>query len=746
MNRQVDTEPLAGLNTAQREAVLHFEGPMLVLAGAGSGKTRVLTTRIARLVEHHGVDPSRILAVTFTNKAAGEMRDRISRLLGYEPKGMWCGTFHAIGARLLRSHAAAVGRAPNFTIYDEDDNIAVIKRVMEGAGISTKAWSAKVIASLISDAKNALVTPEEYASLALDPVSRNASVVYRNLETALRNANAVTFDDLLTLPVELLSRDESLRGRLSERFQFILVDEYQDTNRAQYRFIKLLGGEHSNVVVVGDDDQSIYGWRGADIRNILDFEREFPQARVVRLEENYRSTPNILEVANAAISANVGRKGKTLRATRPAGERATVTATLDDRDEADWVVEEIMSRMSSENRTARDFAILYRTNAQSRTLEDALRNHALPYRLVGAVRFYDRREIRDLMAYLKLIANPLDNEAFRRAVAVPKRGLGDTTIETLAGIAQGAGVSMLQAASDPDLLTALRPAARSGLAAFAELIGRFRDMAREASVDELLRDLVEALSFGDYLRADSPEQARDRIENVTALIDGAAETVIDEGGEVGLTPLDHFLQRAMLVAGTDQLDPSAEAVTLMTMHNAKGLEYPVVFITGMEDGLFPTSQAFDDPAKLEEERRLFYVGITRAEEKLYLTHSESRRRNGEIVGAIPSRFLRDIPNGMLEERGTIRAKTSGRHSWADSVRRKTHEVPQWRQAKRDWEAESQDEPAYMRGERVRHAIFGTGTIAEIGGNGRDVKATITFDDEGVGLKTIKLAYTKLERE
>ncbi|HWG35309.1 MAG TPA: 3'-5' exonuclease, partial [Gemmatimonadaceae bacterium] len=449
---------------------------------------------------------------------------------------------------------------------------------------------------------------------------------------------------------------------------------------------------------------------------------------------------------NAAISANVGRKGKTLRATRPAGERATVTATLDDRDEADWVVEEIMSRMSSENRTARDFAILYRTNAQSRTLEDALRNHALPYRLVGAVRFYDRREIRDLMAYLKLIANPSDNEAFRRAVAVPKRGLGDTTIETLAGIAQGAGVSMLQAASDPDLLTALRPAARSGLAAFAELIGRFRDMAREASVDELLRDLVEALRFGDYLRADSPEQARDRIENVTALIDGAAETVIDEGGEVGLTPLDHFLQRAMLVAGTDQLDPSAEAVTLMTMHNAKGLEYPVVFITGMEDGLFPTSQAFDDPAKMEEERRLFYVGITRAEEKLYLTHSESRRRNGEIVGAIPSRFLRDIPNGMLEERGTIRAKTSGRHSWADSVRRKTHEVPQWRQAKRDWEAESQDEPAYMRGERVRHAIFGTGTIAEIGGNGRDVKATITFDDEGVGLKTIKLAYTKLERE
>ncbi len=746
MNPELDTESLAGLNEAQRQAVLHFEGPMLVLAGAGSGKTRVLTTRIARLVEHHGVDPTRILSVTFTNKAAGEMRDRIARLLGQEPTGMWCGTFHAIGARLLRSNAAAVGRAPNFTIYDEDDSIAVIKRVMEAAGISTKAWSAKAIASLISDAKNALVTPEEYAALALDPVSRNASVVYRNLEVALRNANAVTFDDLLTLPVELLSRNEGLRNRLSERFQFILVDEYQDTNRAQYQFIKLLGGAHSNVVVVGDDDQSIYGWSGADIRNILDFEREFPAARVVRLEENYRSTPNILEVANAAISANVGRKGKTLRATRPAGERVTVVATLDDRDEADWVVEEIMSRMASENRPARDFAVLYRTNAQSRTLEDALRKHTLPYRLVGAVRFYDRREIRDLMAYLKLIANPADNEAFRRAVAVPKRGLGDTTVETLAGAALGAGIPMLEAAARPDIVSSIRPAARAGLVAFAELIGKFREMARDTSVDELLRDLVDVLKFGDYLRADSPEQARDRIENVSALIDGAAETVVDDGGEVGLTPLDHFLQRAMLVAGTDQLDPSADAVTLMTMHNAKGLEYPVVFITGIEDGLFPTSQSFDDPAKLEEERRLFYVGITRAEEKLYLTHSESRRRNGEIVGAIPSRFLKDIPAGMLEERGTMRAKTSGRHSWTNAVSRKTHAIPEWRSAKRDWAAESQDEPAYVPGERVRHTTFGTGTISEIGGMGRDVKATIAFDDDQVGKKTIKLAYTKLERE
>jgi DNA helicase-2/ATP-dependent DNA helicase PcrA len=742
-------EPLAGLNEAQREAVLHFEGPMLVLAGAGSGKTRVLTMRIARLIEHHGVDPSRILAVTFTNKAAGEMRDRISRILGHEPKGMWCGTFHAIGARMLRANAAAVGRTPAFTIYDEDDTLGLIKRVMEANGVSPKAWSPKMILSLISDAKNALVSPKEYESLAMDPVSRNAALVYKHLEAALRAANAVTFDDLLILPVQMLENDPQLRSRFAERFQFILVDEYQDTNRAQYRLIKLIGEEHGNIVVVGDPSQSIYGWRGADIRNILDFEHEFSNARVVSLEENYRSTPDILELANVAIAANTHRKVPNLRATRPPGERPTVVATLDDRDEADWAVEEIMARMSTENRSARDFAILYRTNSQSRSLEDALRKHALPYRLVGAVRFYDRREIRDLMAYLKLIANPADNEAFRRAVAVPKRGLGDTTVETLAGVATGAGLPMLVAAGHPELLSALRPAARTGLAEFAALIERFREAAKTSSVDELLRDLVDTLRYGAYLQAEGPEQARDRIENVSALIDGAAETVIDDGGEVGLTPLDHFLQRAMLVAGTDQLDPSAEAVTLMTMHNAKGLEFPVVFITGVEDGLFPTVQSFDAPEKLEEERRLFYVGITRAEQKLYISHAESRRRNGEIVGAIRSRFLKEIPSGMLEERKTLKMKAAGRSSWSETNRRATYEVPDWRKAKEqanNYDTESQAAPSYVKGERVSHKIFGSGRIVDVSGAGKDVKAVIDFDSAEVGRKTIKLAYTTLERE
>ena len=747
------TEPLAGLNPAQREAVLHFEGPMLVLAGAGSGKTRVLTTRIARLIEHHGVDPSRILSVTFTNKAAGEMRERIARLLGEEPKGMWSGTFHAIGARILRSSAHHVGRTSSFTIYDEDDTLGLVKRIMEQEGVPQKQYSPKVIASLISDAKNALVSPSEYESLALDPVSRTAAKIYKRLEPALRSANAVTFDDLLVLPVEIFRKDETTLARYRDRFQFILVDEYQDTNRAQFQFIKLLGSVHGNVVVVGDDDQSIYGWRGADIRNILDFEKEFNSARLVRLEDNYRSTPDILHVANAAITQNVGRKGKTLRATREAGEPVTLLAALDERDEADFILEEIKARRTREDRGFNEFAVLYRTNAQSRALEDMLRREAIPYRLVGSVRFYDRREIRDLMAYLKLIANPSDEEAFRRAIGVPKRGIGDSTVDTLSARARTAGVSLSEVAAREDLQESLRPAARKALAEFTRLISDLRERAKETSVDVLIQELIGEIRYVEYLQAEGPESARDRIENLMALVNGAAETVIDDGGEVGLTPLDHFLQRAMLVAGADALDPSADAVTLMTLHNAKGLEYPVVFLTGMEDGLFPLSQSFDDPPKLEEERRLFYVGITRAEEKLYLTHTEMRRRNGELLPSIQSRFLREIAASNLDMRKTLRVSAMGRGSMGRDIgfkgaypSRRTHDVPTWRKADPISEAEaSQDEPRYVKGERVKHKLFGDGSIAELSGVGREVKAVIDFDDETVGRKTIKLAYTTLER-
>ena len=780
MSTMVDERLTSGLNPAQREAVLHVNGPLLVLAGAGSGKTRVLTTRIARLIDVEGVNAKHILAVTFTNKAAGEMRERIGRLLGSAPAGMWAGTFHAIGARMLRASAHLVDRTPTYTIYDQDDSLAVVKRLMERHGISPKQFAPRALQSAISDAKNALVEPSEYERTALDPFSRAAAAVYKSLAEALRLANAVDFDDLLVLPVRMLQRNPERLTRYRDQFRYVLVDEYQDTNRAQYELIKLLGGQHGNVCVVGDDDQSIYGWRGADIRNILDFNKDFPNAHVVRLEENYRSTPQILDLANVVISANTARMGKTLRATRGAGEPITLVRSLDERDEADFVVTELGARRSGSTPAAYgDVAVLYRTNAQSRALEEALRRHAVPYRLVGAVRFYDRREIRDLMAYLKLIANPADDEAFRRAVTVPKRGLGETTIEQLAEAARVARLPMLEGARREDLVSGLRPAARAALAEFVRLIDGMRERAAEAAVDELLRELVDAIRYGDYLRAEGPESA-ERLDNVRELITGAAELVADELGEVGLRPLDHFLQRASLVADSDALAAEGEAVTLMTLHNAKGLEFPVVFITGLEDGLFPLAKAYEEPSLLEEERRLFYVGITRAERKLYLTHAEERRRNGELTGARPSGFLDSIPTSMLESRSTIKVRSSGRSfmragadgvsgfgrgygrsgsmftrggsSWDDdspapraSAASRRPGSPVTLGGGRAAEDESQDAAVFVIGARVRHRKFGTGTIAELAGVGRDAKVKIDFDDQEIGRKTLVIAQANLER-
>ena len=743
------TDRPTDLNPAQTDAVLHFEGALLIVAGAGSGKTRVLTRRIARLIEHHGVEPERILAVTFTNKAAGEMRERVGDLLGVMPAGMWVGTFHSIGARMLRSTAKLVGRTPAFTIYDEDDSMAVVRRLMARHRIAPRQFAPQAVRNAISDAKNAMVPPEEYATLARDPFGRAVSQVYGDLEGAMREANATDFDDLLVLPVRILAAHPEVLERWRARFSFILVDEYQDTNRAQYQFIRQLGGQHGNVCVVGDDDQSIYGWRGADIRNILDFEKDFPSARVIRLEENYRSSAAILDVANAVIKVNTSRRGKTLRATRPGGERATVVGALDDRDEAEWVAEEIAARMRAGGCMLRDFAILYRTNAQSRAMEESLRRQTLPYRLVGAVRFYDRREIRDLMGYLKLIANPSDTEAFRRSIAVPRRGLGETSVDFLAEKARAAGISLLEASVRPDLLEGIRPAARAAFAEFAGLVSRFREQATEASVPELLRDLVEAIGYAEHLRSDNPESADDRLDNVRELITGAAEVVLDQGGEVGLRPLDLFLQRASLVAQLDQLDPSADAVTMMTLHNAKGLEFPVVFITGLEDGLFPLARAYDQPAALEEERRLFYVGITRAERTLYMTHARSRRRNGESMPSIPSSFLSSIPAGLVEERSTIRLRASGRSVLPQSAASRRPGLAVDRparttQADRDFEM-SQDLPSFVKGERVRHKRFGSGTIAEFTGVGRETKVTVDFDDEAVGRKRLVVAYAGLER-
>ncbi len=770
---ETPVSPLAGLNRAQYDAVMHTHGPLLVLAGAGSGKTRVLTTRIARLIEAENVPPHRILAVTFTNKAAGEMRDRIGRLIGGTPQGMWVGTFHAIGARLLRRDAERVGRTSQFTIYDEDDALGVIKRLMEGQRISPKEWAPKAVLGQISDAKNALVTPVEYARLAKDPLSQVVAKIYPLYDDTLRAQNAVGFDDLLTLPVQLLQQNQDILDGYRQRFSFILVDEYQDTNKAQYQLVSLLAGSAGNVMVVGDDDQSIYGWRGADIRNILDFEREFPSATVVRLEENYRSTPEILALANAAISPNKERRGKTLRATRAAGVLPRRVRALDERDEAEYVADDIADRRSRRTVDLKQVAILYRTNAQSRAFEDAMRKRGWPYRLIGAVRFYDRREIRDLMSYLKLIANPADDEAFRRAISVPRRGLGDTTIELLAAGASARRISLLEAAGTPEMTTELRAAARAAMAEFASVIGGLRAMATESAVNEVLEALIARIGYIDLLRAEGQE-GLDRIENVRELVSGAAEALADDDGEVGLTPLDRFLQKAMLVAGADALDPTADAVTMMTLHNAKGLEYPVVYLTGLEDGLFPLARAYDDPSMLEEERRLFYVGITRAESVLILSHAETRRRNGETMMGRPSSFLEGLPQELLDVATTPRARSQGRSSygvggddgnaWGRSGSTQGRWAPRpstpapisdsaFGGITRSYSAKPTafDDSAaeavqVLPGARVRHRKFGVGTVAEVTGAGRDMKVRIDFDDEEIGRKTLVVAQANLEPE
>ncbi|MCC6783136.1 MAG: UvrD-helicase domain-containing protein [Planctomycetes bacterium] len=757
------------LNPSQQAAVEHHEGPLLVVAGAGSGKTRVLTARIARLIEVHGVPPQAVLAVTFTNKAAGEMRERVGRFLGRDPAGMWIGTFHGIGARLLRMYADLAGRTPEYTIYDEDDTLAVVKRIVERLRIDPKQFAPKTIVHEISSAKNALVEPAEFEALARTPLAQAAAKVYRELEPALRQANAVSFDDLLVLPVRIMREHEHVRTRLAQRFQHVLVDEYQDTNRAQYEFVRLIAGDHGNLAVVGDDDQAIYGWRGADVRNILDFERDFPAATVVRLEDNYRSTAPILALANEVIARNESRRGKTLRATRAGGEKVILLEAADDRDEAEAIAEAVQQWRASRG-TLRDCAVLYRTNAQSRSMEEAMRKAGVPYRLVGAVRFYDRREIKDLVAWLRLVANPADDEAFRRALTAPKRGVGDTTLDLLASEARALGLPLLEQCRRAAALEGVRPATRTALLDMAATVDRFRAIAVDTSVDQLLLQLIAAVGYDTALRAEGPE-GLERLDNVRELVTSAAEVIIDDGGEVGLRPLDHFLQRATLVTGLDQLGPDADAVTMMTVHTAKGLEWPMVCVTGLEDGLFPLSRALSDPEMLEEERRLFYVAITRAGERLVLAWAHQRRRNGELLGSISSSFLRGLAPMHFERKATIRLRGSARlaspyptstpadvpgepRPWRDEglvsfarakkvawAPREGEKVSSFVQ---DEEA-SQDLPNFVRGERVRHAKFGSGTIAEVSGSGKEAKVTVDFDDEDIGRKRLVIAFAGLTR-
>jgi DNA helicase-2/ATP-dependent DNA helicase PcrA len=619
----------------------------------------------------------------------------------------------------------------------------------------------------ISAAKNELLGVQEYHEQATDPFARTVAQVYERYQRVLRDANAFDFDDLLVKPVELLRAFPEVLKRYQDRFHFVLVDEYQDTNRAQYVFLRLIAGDRANLFVVGDDDQSIYGWRGADIRNILDFEKDFPDASLVRLEENYRSTQRILQAANRVIAENVRRKGKTLRTARDEGERLTLVEVGDEADEAEWVGKEIRTRLAMDpERSPREFVILYRTNSQSRALEEALRREGLPYRIVGGQRFYERREVKDVLAYLRLIASPRDDEAFLRIVNVPRRGIGDTSIARLAEWAREQGLTLLAAATRAGEVDALRGGAARALPQLASLVQKLAVLADAGTpLDELLRMTVQETGMMEALREEGPD-GEERIANVDELVAGAADLQlrIDEGDpEIlqdveeadSVRPLDLFLARVALVTDADQHGPNAEAVSLMTIHNAKGLEYPFVFLSGMEDGLFPLSRVFDEPEQLEEERRLFYVGITRAEEKLYLTYARRRRRGREWMDSAPSSFLESIPRELLEVKQSerLQERFTPRRPWREPAfgvptRRRERlglgSAPVPDESPRVDYADSQDVPRLIKGARVRHPQFGSGTVLELSGVGLDVRATIDFDS--VGPKKVVVRYANLQSD
>lgn len=781
---------LRGLNVAQRAAAEHVHGPILVLAGAGSGKTRVLTTRIAHLIDAHGIPPERIFAVTFTNKAAGEMKERIGHLLERDPAGLWIGTFHSLSARLLRREAQWLGFTNAFTIYDQDDQLSLVKRLLDERNHPVKLYPPKLIQSIISSAKNKMQTAQDLERSAPgDPTVRVAADVYVGLQQALKVANAMDFDDLMLHPLALFREYPEVLERWRRRFDFVLVDEFQDTNRAQYELIKLLAGGHNNVFGVGDDDQSVYGWRGADVRNMKDLQSDFGDAKLVKLEENYRSTRPILDAANAVIAKNPGRLGKTLRTSRPGGERIVVLSSADERDEAEWVARDLSAR-SRDGMAWTEAAILYRTNAQSRALEDALRRAGVPYRLVGSISFYDRREVKDLVAYLRLVANPADDEAFLRAIGVPKRGIGDASLAILSEQARQWQRPLLETAERAEGITMLRPNLKTAFAAFAETLRQVTSRFGQAAPVVVMEEVIKAIDYETVLMSEGLEGA-DRWNNVSEMVAAAAEwsEVVSEAEEPG-TPLQRFLAEATLLSAVDTSSGREDGVTLMTLHTAKGLEWPVVTVTGMEDGLFPMSRAMESADGLEEERRLCYVGITRARDALTMTFAKSRRRGGELRPSMPSRFLRELPTELIEERrtsfatgglssgygggggggggggwGGSRGERSGggggswgrSGSWQRSSPSSAPSRPAARPASSTWDddapsapvapvSENQDAPRYVKGERVRHRRFGSGAILGLSGAGKDMKVSVAFDDPEVGTKQLLVAFAGLERD
>jgi len=754
---------LKNLNPPQKEAVLHGEGPMLILAGAGSGKTRVITHRIAHLIHELGVSPYHILAVTFTNKAAREMAERVRRLLhgGDVPL---IATFHAACGRILRREIHQLGYQSSFAIYDERDSERLLKDVIQDLNLDDKRFPPKAIAARIDDYKNRGLFPGDIDGVATADIFNSAVVrVYAAYQERLQKCNALDFGDLLIQTVRLLSEFPEVRRRYQERFQWIMVDEYQDTNPVQYRLIKLLAGERRNLCVVGDDDQSIYSWRGADIRNILEFEKDFPRVRVVRLEQNYRSTATILKAAGAVVSRNIGRKGKTLWTENPDGEKIHYLRVESDREEARFVSSEIQ-RLRAGGMPLEEMAVFYRTNAQSRLVEEVLVSNALPYHIVGGVRFYARMEVKDILAYLRVLDNPADEVSLKRIINVPPRGIGNTTIDRIAFQAAADGTSFHDAMQEAGAGGLLGSGPTGKVAAFSAMLRRFRELAGDLSLEELCETVMNESGYLARLRESRDEEDEERIENLEQLL-AAIEEFSEKNPGAGLS---EFLEQVSLVSDLEQGEQGKPSVTLMTLHAAKGLEFRAVFMIGMEEKLFPHVRALDDLDGMEEERRLCYVGMTRARERLYLLNARRRYLFGQEQNNPTSRFLRDIPEELLDEEGEAgytshqQRPYQEQRSWTGNSTGSTPPVPSPRspvpadahnlaavaEFSRSGEIEVIPEPPEEHGGvcigmKVRHAKFGVGTIRKLEGSGEGQKAIVWFNSSGP--KKLLLRFAGLER-
>ncbi|MCC8141956.1 MAG: DNA helicase PcrA [Lachnospiraceae bacterium] len=733
------------LNEQQMAAVLQTEGPLLILAGAGSGKTRVLTHRAAYLIEEKGVDPWNIMAITFTNKTAGEMRERIDELVGMGSESIWVSTFHSACVRILRRYIDRLGYDNNFTIYDAEDQKTVMKDILKRMQIDTKTYKDKTFLNAISSAKDELISPEEYAvKAAADFGLKRKSDVYTEYQKTLKRNNALDFDDLIVKCVELLKNDSDVLEYYQERFRYLMVDEYQDTNTAQFHLVRLLAGKYRNLCVVGDDDQSIYKFRGANIENILSFEKYFPDATVIRLEENYRSTQNILDAANAVIKNNKGRKEKSLWTRGETGDEIAFFQVDSAYEEAEVIAHSINSLVRKGVYRYGDSAVLYRTNAQSRVLEERFIQENIPYRIFGGVNFYARREIKDLLAYLKTIDNARDDVAVRRIINVPKRGIGAATIGRVQDWADEKGISFYDALTQADDIPTVSNASASRVRSFVTFIRTMRSKVPYLSVADLLKEIIEDTGYEKELQAEESEEALARIENIDELISKAV-TYRESAEEPSLSG---FLEEVALVADIDNLVEGSDYVALMTLHSAKGLEFPNVYLSGMEDGLFPSYMTItnDDPNELEEERRLCYVGITRAKDHLTLTSARMRMTRGETQYNKVSRFVKEIPEELLS--GTIyeqppREEHTSRYKSASTQTQSRHKPYANTPAKQFGDAGKLNSLDYEVGDRVKHAKFGEGSVTAIASGGRDFEVTVNFDR--VGTKKMFASFAKLQK-